>query len=76
MSTLVQIESAVTALPPQDQRSLLAWLQRRLASPGIPQLPDKMATPDWLADLRAMREQCSTGKSGTPVEQLITEIRS
>ena len=76
MSTLVQIESAVTALPPQDQRSLLTWLQRRLASPGIPRLPDKMATPDWLADLRAMRERCSTGKSGTPVEQLITEIRS
>jgi len=32
--------------------------------------------PCWLADLRALREQCSTGKPGTPVEQLITESRS
>ncbi len=30
MSTLVQIESAVTGLPMQDQWSLLTWLQGRL----------------------------------------------
>ena len=33
-------------------------------------------TPSWLAEIRVLREQCSTGKPGTPVEQLITEIRS
>ena len=31
MSTLVQIESAVADLPPEDQRTLLEWLQVRLA---------------------------------------------
>ncbi|MEZ5383902.1 MAG: hypothetical protein R3F13_00150 [Prosthecobacter sp.] len=30
MSTLVQIESAVAGLPPQDQWTLLTWLQDRL----------------------------------------------
>jgi hypothetical protein len=30
MSTLVQIESAVTELPAQDQWTLLEWLQSRL----------------------------------------------
>lgn len=32
MSTLLQIESAVAGLPPQEQWSLLNWLQRRLAA--------------------------------------------
>ena len=31
MSALLRIESEVAGLPPQDQKSLLAWLQNRLA---------------------------------------------
>lgn len=76
MSTLVQIESAVTALPPQDQWSLLAWLQGRLMRATVPQTPEAVDRPQWLDEVRALREQCSTGKPGTPVEQLISEIRS
>lgn len=35
MSTLTRIESEVAGLPPQDQWSLLTWLQGRLeAAPG------------------------------------------
>jgi hypothetical protein len=76
ISTLVQIESAVTALPPQDQSSLLTWLQGRLKQAPVSALPSTSATPEWLSDVRALRERCSTGASGTPVAQLITEIRS
>jgi hypothetical protein len=40
MNTLVQIKSAVAELPPQDQWSLLSWLQRRLkAVPEMVQSP-------------------------------------
>ena len=36
MSTLTRIESEVAGLPAQDQRSLLAWLQGRLAVAPAP----------------------------------------
>ncbi len=37
MSTLAQIESEVVGLPPQEQWSLLTWLQARLmAVPSTP----------------------------------------
>jgi hypothetical protein len=76
MSTLVEIEAAVAELPPQQQWSLLSWLQARLAgSPGAIQ-PSAGDQPQWLAEARVLRMQCSTGKPGTPVEELITEIRS
>ena len=76
MSSLVEIEAAVAELPPQQQWSLLSWLQARLAaSPGAIQ-PSAGDQPQWLAELRVLRMQCSTGKPGTPVEELITEIRS
>lgn len=34
MSTLVQIEDAVTCLPPHEQRTLLKWLEDRLKDEG------------------------------------------
>ncbi len=40
MSTLAQIEHAVADLPPQDQRFLLSWLQKRLAANPAPAVPD------------------------------------
>jgi len=36
MSTLTRIESEVAGLPPQDQWSLLTWLQGRLAAAPEP----------------------------------------
>lgn len=76
MSTLPQIESAVAGLTTREQWSLLTWLQSRLLGSepeGLPQSDDRS---DWVDEVRALREQCSTGKPGTPVAQLITEIRS
>ncbi len=32
MSTLMEIENAVTTLPPQQQENLLLWLQTRLSA--------------------------------------------
>ena len=77
MSTLVQIESAVAELPPQEQWSLLSWLQARLlrSEPKMEQRSSDLR-PVWLEEVRQLREQCSTGKPGTSVEQLISEIRS
>lgn len=74
MSTLTQIESAVAGLPTQDQWSLLTWLQGRLSTTAA--APVSNANPEWLKELRSLREGLSTGKPGTPVEQIISEIRS
>ncbi|HBJ83013.1 MAG TPA: hypothetical protein DDZ88_03890 [Verrucomicrobiales bacterium] len=76
MNTLVQIESAVAELPPQEQWSLLSWLQARLRSVPKEYQPSADQRPAWLEEVRQMREACTTGKPGTSVEQLITEIRS
>ncbi len=38
--------------------------------------PADVGKSAWLAELRALRESCATGKPGTPVEQLIGEIRN
>ncbi len=76
MSTLVQIESAVAELPPQEQWSLLSWLQARLRSEPKVEQPSATQHPAWLEEVRQLREQCATGKPGTLVEQLVSEIRS
>lgn len=39
-------------------------------------LPTQTRNDSWLDEVGALREQCFIGKPGTPVEQLIAEIRS
>lgn len=53
MNTLVQIESAVADLPPQEQRSLLLWLQDRLA----PAPEAEASTPESLKVFRQLQQE-------------------
>ncbi len=57
MSTLLQIESEVAALPQQDQRSLLAWLQGRLSSAPA-------STPEALKAFRQLQEEVRLSPEG------------
>ena len=79
MSTLVQIESAVAGLPPDEQWSLLTWLQARLAErPGglVPRHTDTPAeTEEWMAELEQLRASIDTGRAGISLAQLMDEIR-
>ena len=45
----------------------------RLTGISRPQQPPE--TQEWLADLAELRERISTGKTGTTVEEMITEDR-
>ena len=75
MSNLVQIESAVAGLPPQDQWSLLSWLQARLRSVPKPPtlvLRDRQA---WLGELAELRARTQTGKTGVPLQELMDDLR-
>lgn len=75
MSTLVQIESAVADLPPQDQRSLLSWLQARLRFAPNPQAPVLSDRQVWLGELAELQARTHTGKSGVPLQELMDDLR-
>ncbi len=55
METLVQIESAVAGLSPQDQRSLLAWLQGRLT--GVRKTEAGTPMPEALKVFRQLQAE-------------------
>ncbi len=58
---LGQIESAVAELPPQDQQSLLTWLQRRLPAAPSP----------W----QLQKEVSLTAAGATTWKQAVTDAR-
>ena len=75
MSTLMEIESAVTSLPPAQQRSLLVWLQSLVNSnpQAVPQRPNRREA--WLQKLAERRQRGLTGRSGTPLQQIMDDLR-
>jgi hypothetical protein len=75
MSTLVQIESAVAGLPPQDQWSLLTWLQKLLSKTPATQAAIPSDRQAWLAELAELRARTHAGKQGVPLQQLMDELR-
>jgi hypothetical protein len=75
MSTLVEIESAVSSLPPQDQLSLLDWLQRRLRETQPATVSSLDDHKKWLAELAELRARGATGKSGASIQQIMDDIR-
>jgi hypothetical protein len=75
MSTLLEIESAVTSLPPTQQRTLLVWLQSLVESK--PQATPQRRTRHevWLQKLATRRQRGVTGTSGTPLQQIMDDLR-
>lgn len=75
MSTLVQIESEVVGLPPQEQWTLLTWLQCRLTTATSPNQPNLRSRQEWLAELAELRVKTRTGLQGAPSQDLLDELR-
>jgi len=75
MSRLVQIESEVVGLPPQEQWTLLTWLQRRLTSVPAAERLDQRARKEWLAELAELRARTQTGLHGAPLQEILDELR-
>jgi hypothetical protein len=75
MRTLVEIESAVSELPPQEQWSLLEWLQSRLPSKQAPPAQSSDDRKQWLAELAELRARGATGKSGASIQEIMDDIR-
>jgi hypothetical protein len=75
MSTLVQIESEVVDLPPQEQWTLLTWLQTRLASATAPEQANLRSQQEWLEELAELREKTRTGLQGARTQDILDELR-
>ena len=78
MSTLAEIESAVDALPRPEQETLLQHLARRLAGArpcADTDAADAQRRRRWLEELRQLREQNATGRTGAPLQQVMDDLR-
>jgi hypothetical protein len=75
MSTLVQIESEVVGLPPQEQWTLLTWLQGRLTTATNPEQTNLRSRQEWLAELAELREKTRTGLQGARTQDILDELR-
>ena len=73
---MVQIESEVVGLPPQEQWTLLTWLQGRLATAATtPDQPDLRSRQEWLAELAELRAKTRTGLQGALSQDILNELR-
>ena len=75
MSTLAEIEQAVESLPRPEQETLWQHLSHRLFTSPRTTLEESEQRQNWLAELRAVRERNATGKVGTPLQQVMDELR-
>jgi hypothetical protein len=76
MTTLIQIEEAVAELAPQDQKSLLSWLQGRLEQKAHEETPLAEEHESWLNRLEQLRNSVGTGKLTTSTEDILDDLRS
>jgi len=75
MSTLREIESAVASLPAPEQRTLLAWLQSLVETRSEPAFQRQARRDAWLQKLAERRQRGVTGKAGTPLQQIMDDLR-
>lgn len=75
MSTLLEIESAVTSLPASQQQTLLAWLQSVVETRPLPTAQSRTRRELWLRKLAERRQRGVTGKAGTPLQQIMDDLR-
>lgn len=61
----------------EEERTTLDAVLNRLLRRALPTKPASASSnPSWLEEVRILRVKCSTDQPGTPVEELIAEIRS
>ncbi len=75
MSTLMEIESAVTALPTSEQQMLLKWLQSVVGSSVIKQPANAARRDAWLRSVEQRRLRGATSKTGTSIQQIMSDLR-
>ena len=75
MSTLMEIESAVTALPTSEQQMLLRWLQSVVGSSVVKQPTTAARRDAWLRSMEQRRLRGITSTAGTSIQQMMSDLR-
>ena len=80
--SLKELQTSISQLPRPDRETLLRFLGQQLAeeSQGIrPAESPQAVTLDrsqWLEDLRQLRESVTTGAHGTPLSEILDDLRA
>jgi transcriptional regulator with AAA-type ATPase domain len=74
VSTLTEIENAVSSLPPIQQENLLRWLETRINSRSGPN-SGRVSRDEWLSNLAKLRETGRTARQGPPLQQVMDDLR-
>ena len=72
MSTVAEIESALEKLPIEDQRTIAAWLDAKLAAGGF----DPTVEEAWAEEIQSrLADLDSSRVKGVPAEQVFARAR-
>lgn len=75
MSGLAEIEKAVAALPEQQKHHLFIWLRDMVGSTGERSPARSSTKQNWLQRCARQREAHRTTCSGTPLQQIMDDLR-
>ena len=79
--SLKELQTSISQLPRPDRESLLRLLGQQLAdeAQGVRPSENQQSTAvdrsQWLEDLRQLRESVTTGAHGTPLSEILDDLR-
>ncbi len=76
--SLQELQSSISQLPRADRESLLRFLGQQLADEvsGPRSSTTVVDRSQWLEELRQLRERVTTGHSGTPLMEILDDLRA
>lgn len=80
--SLKELQTSISQLPRPDRESLLRFLGQQLADeaqgvrPSENQQSAAVDRSQWLEDLRQLRESVTTGAHGTPLSEILDDLRA
>ncbi len=80
--SLPEIQSLISQLPRSERETLLRLLGQQLADEAQGgRLPEnsqtaKVERSQWLDELRQLRESVTTGTQGTPLSEILDDLRA
>jgi len=76
--SLKELQSSISQLPRADRESLLRFLGQQLADEASAPRASTTAVDrtQWVDELRQLRDRMATGHSGTPLAEILDDLRS
>ncbi len=76
--SLQELQSSISQLPRADRESLLRYLGQQLADEvsGPRSSTIVVDRSQWVEELRQLRERVATGQSGTPLTEILDDLRA